>query len=88
MKRHLKLSLLNTGHSIQEGKTKMAERRIYEMALFNFTHYLGTTATNQNFIHVEIKNRLNPGNTCHILFTVSCLSFYSLKTERVEYKKP
>jgi hypothetical protein len=26
--------------------------------------YLGTTVTNQNFIHEEIKTRLNLGNVC------------------------
>jgi hypothetical protein len=27
--------------------------------------YLGTTVTNQNGIHDEIKSRLNMGNACH-----------------------
>jgi hypothetical protein len=27
--------------------------------------YLGTTLTDQNYIHEEIKNRLNSGNTCY-----------------------
>jgi hypothetical protein len=27
--------------------------------------YLGTTLTDQNFIHEEIKSRLNSGNACH-----------------------
>jgi hypothetical protein len=27
--------------------------------------YLGTTVTNRNFIHEEIKCRLNSGNTCY-----------------------
>jgi hypothetical protein len=27
--------------------------------------YLGTTVTNQNFIHEEMKNRLNSGNICY-----------------------
>jgi hypothetical protein len=27
--------------------------------------YLGTTLTNQNDIHDEIKNRLNSGNACY-----------------------
>jgi ribosomal protein S2 len=29
--------------------------------------YLGTTITNQNFIHEEIKMRLNSGNACYHL---------------------
>jgi hypothetical protein len=28
--------------------------------------YLGTTVTNRNFIHDEIKSRLNSGNVCYI----------------------
>jgi hypothetical protein len=27
--------------------------------------YLGTTVTNQNYIHEEIKSRLNSGNACY-----------------------
>jgi hypothetical protein len=27
--------------------------------------YLGTTLTNQNSIHEEIKSRLKPGNACY-----------------------
>jgi hypothetical protein len=27
--------------------------------------YLGTTLTDQNYIHEEIKSRLNSGNTCY-----------------------
>jgi hypothetical protein len=27
--------------------------------------YLGTTLTDQNFLHEEIKNRLNSGNACY-----------------------
>jgi hypothetical protein len=29
--------------------------------------YLGTTLTNENDVHDEIKNRLNLGNTCYSL---------------------
>jgi hypothetical protein len=28
--------------------------------------YLGTTATNQNLIHEEIKSRLNSSNACYL----------------------
>jgi hypothetical protein len=45
--------------------------------------YLGTTLTNQNGIHDEIKNRLNLGNACYYsvqnIFFSSCLISKNLK---------
>ena len=35
--------------------------------------YLGTTLTNQNSIHEEIKSRLRSGNACYIRCRVFCL---------------
>jgi hypothetical protein len=35
--------------------------------------YLGTTQTNQNDIHSEIKSRLNSGNACYYSVQIFCL---------------
>jgi hypothetical protein len=40
---------------------KMANRSFEDVAKFR---YLGTTLTDQNYVHEEIKSRLNSGNGC------------------------
>jgi hypothetical protein len=49
--------------------------------------YLGTTLTNQNDIHDEIKSRLNSGNDCY--YPVQNLLSYSMSHEnyRLKYTK-
>jgi hypothetical protein len=42
--------------------------------------YLGTTASNQNFIHEEIRRRLSRGVLATILFTDFCLPVSCLRT--------
>jgi hypothetical protein len=42
--------------------------------------YLGTTVTNQNCYHEEIKSRLNVGNTCYHSVENICLPVSCLKT--------
>jgi hypothetical protein len=42
--------------------------------------YLGTTLTNQNSIHEEIKSRLKSGNLFIILCRISCFPVYYPKT--------
>jgi hypothetical protein len=41
---------------------KMANRSSEDVAKFK---YLGTTLTDQNFMHKEIRSRLNSGNACY-----------------------
>jgi hypothetical protein len=41
---------------------KIGNRCFENVAQFR---YLGTTITNQNLIHEEIKRRLNSGNACY-----------------------
>jgi hypothetical protein len=46
--------------------------------------YLGTTLTNKNNIHDEIKSRLNSGNSC--CYSVQNLSFSRLITKNLKIK--
>jgi hypothetical protein len=48
--------------------------------------YLGTTLTNQNDIHDEIKGRLNSGNACYYSVQIFCLPV-SYKKYRLKYRK-
>jgi hypothetical protein len=52
----------------QKHSIKIANRSFEDVAKFK---YLGTTLTDQNHMHEEIKSRLNLGNACYCL--VQCL---------------
>jgi hypothetical protein len=45
----------------QRQSIKIGNRSFESVAKFK---YLGTTLTDENFIHEEIKSRLNSGNAC------------------------
>jgi hypothetical protein len=65
----------------QRQSIKRANRSFESVAKFK---YLGTTLTDQNCIHEEIKSRLNVGNACyhsvHSLLS-SCLLSMNVKVK-------
>jgi hypothetical protein len=57
----------------QKRSIKIVNRSFEDVAKFR---YLGTTLTDQNHMHEEIKSRLNSGNAC-------CHSVHSLLSSRL-----
>jgi hypothetical protein len=66
-------------NSGQNQNIRIANEAFENVATFK---YLGTTLTNQNDIHDEIKSRLNSGNACYYysVQNISCLSVSYKKT--------
>jgi hypothetical protein len=65
----------------QKHSVKIANRPFEDVAMFK---YLGTTLTNQNDMHEEIKSRLNSGNAC--CHSVQCLLSSCLFSRNLEVK--
>jgi hypothetical protein len=76
MSRHL-----NSG---QNQNIRIADESFENVATFK---YLGTTLTNQNDIHDEIKRRLNPGNSCYYSVKIFCLPVSYQKNLKIKIYK-
>jgi hypothetical protein len=71
-------------HSQKTGQrhtTRVVNRSFEDVAKFK---YLGTTLTDQNYMHEEIKSRLNLVNACYhsvqsLMSSACCLGMYRLK---------
>jgi hypothetical protein len=58
-----KYMLISSSHKIgQKNSIKIGNRSFEDVASFK---YLGTTLTDQNSVHKDIKSRLNSGNACY-----------------------
>jgi hypothetical protein len=69
----------------QKHSVKIANRSFEDMAKFK---YLGTTLTDQNCMHEEIKSRLNSGNACYHLVQSLLPSHLHSRNLKVKYTKP
>jgi hypothetical protein len=65
----------------QKRSIKIANRSFEDVAKFR---YLGTTITDQNCMHEEIKSRLNSGNACY--HSVQSLLSSRLLSRKLEVK--
>jgi hypothetical protein len=66
----------------QKYSIKIANRSFEYVAKFK---YLGTTLTDQNHMHEEIKSRLNSGNGCY--HSLQCLLSSHLLSRNLKYTK-
>jgi hypothetical protein len=66
----LELNPEKTKYMIMSRSQKIGQKHSIKIANRSFEHvakfkYLGTTLTDQNCMHEEIKSRLNSGNACY-----------------------
>jgi hypothetical protein len=59
-----------TKYMLLSRRQKIGQKRIIKIGNRSFEDvtkfiYLGTTLTDQNYVHEEIKSRLNSGNACY-----------------------
>jgi hypothetical protein len=66
----------------QKYSIKIANRSFEDVAKFK---YLGSTLSDQNYMHKEIKSRLNSGNACYHL--VQSLLSSNLLSRNLQYTK-
>jgi hypothetical protein len=77
-----KYMLMSRSHKIgQKHNIKIAKRSFEDVAKFK---YLGTTLTDQNYMHDEIKSRLNSGNACY--HSIQSLLSSRLLSRNLKYK--
>jgi hypothetical protein len=69
----------------QNHSIKIVKRPFEDVAKFK---YLGTTLTDQNYIHKEIKSRLNSGNACYHAVQSLLLSHLLSGNIRLKHTKP
>jgi ribosomal protein S2 len=67
----------------QKYSIKIANRSFEDVAKFR---YLGTTLTDQNYMHKEIKSRINSGNACY--HSIQSLLSSHLLSRNLKYTKP
>jgi hypothetical protein len=73
---------MSHGHKIgQKHSIKIAKQFFIDVAKFK---YLGTTLTDQNCMHEEMRSRLNSGNDCY--HSVQSLSSSYLLSRNVKVK--
>jgi hypothetical protein len=78
----IKYMLMSCSQKIgQKHSIKIANRSFEDMAKFK---YLKTTLTDQNFVHKEVKSRLNLGNACY--HSVQSLLFSHLLSRNLKVK--
>jgi hypothetical protein len=85
------VNLERTKYMLMSHNQKTGQKHSINIANLSFEDvakfkYLGTTLTGQNFMHKEIKRRLNKRNACY--HSVQCLPACCPGMKRLKYTKP